>query len=210
MIFEIFSKLAYNVWLKGEYIVKNININDYRKPDYPIDDIFLKRWSPRSFSEQEVDEETLMSVLEASRWAPSASNKQPWRFIIARTEEDRKKFQSFIMDGNLAWCDKAPAYVLIISDTEVGGTHGFDTGTAWGYLALQAMQKGLITHAMGGFYKDKAREVLNIPEQYAIHAVVAIGYQDEKEKLEEKFQEREQPSDRRPLTETVMEGEFRG
>ncbi|QGH36294.1 nitroreductase family protein [Gracilibacillus salitolerans] len=189
--------------------MKNININDYRTADYPIDEMFLNRWSPRSFSEQEVDEETLKTVFEASRWAPSAMNKQPWRFILARTEEDRKKFHSFIMDGNLAWCTTVPAFALVISDTEAGGAHAFDTGTAWGYLALQAMQKGLITHAMGGFYKDKAREVLNIPEQYEIHAVVAIGYQDEKEKLEEKFQERELPSDRRPLTETVMEGEFR-
>ncbi|MGP4038837.1 nitroreductase family protein [Gracilibacillus sp. D59] len=189
--------------------MKNFNISDYRTADYPIDEMFLNRWSPRSFSEQEVDEETLMTVFEASRWAPSAMNKQPWRFIIARTEEDRKKFHSFIMDGNLAWCTKVPAFALVISDTEAGGSHDFDTGSAWGYLALQAMKKGLITHAMGGFYKDKAREVLNIPEQYAIHAVIALGYQDEKEKLVDKLKERELPSDRRPLTETIMEGEFR-
>ncbi|GAE95151.1 hypothetical protein JCM21714_4362 [Gracilibacillus boraciitolerans JCM 21714] len=62
---------------------------------------------------------------------------------------------------------------------------------------------------MGGFYKDQARELLNIPEQYDIHAVIAIGYQDEKEKLEETFQEREQPSTRRPLEETIMEGTFK-
>lgn len=71
------------------------------------------------------------------------------------------------------------------------------------------MKNGLITHAMGGFYKDQARELLNIPEQYDIHAVIAIGYQDEKEKLEETFQEREQPSTRRPLEETIMEGTFK-
>ncbi|WP_231735373.1 nitroreductase family protein [Gracilibacillus massiliensis] len=189
--------------------MKNININEYREATYPIDDMFLNRWSPRSFADKVVDEATLMSVLEAARWAPSGSNKQPWRFIVARTEEDRQKFNSFIMDGNRAWSDKAPAFALIISDKDAGGSHAFDAGTAWGFLSLQAMKNGLITHAMGGFYKDQAREVLNIPEQYDIHAVVAIGYQDEKERLEEKFQEREIPSPRRPLTETVMEGAFK-
>src|SRR5699024_2298036 len=189
--------------------MKNINIQDFRQAEHKIDEMFLQRWSPRSFSEQEVEEDTLMSVFEAARWAPSASNKQPWRFIIARTAEDRAKFHSFIMDANRVWCEKAPVLALIISDKETGPTHAFDTGTSWGYLALQAMKKDLITHAMGGFYKDKAREVLNIPEQFDIHALVAIGYQDEKAKLAEPLQEREAPSPRRGLNETLMEGEFK-
>ncbi len=189
--------------------MKKINMNDYREAAYPIDDMFLNRWSPRSFADKEVDQDTLMSLFEAARWAPSGSNKQPWRFIVANSVEDRKKFNSFIMDGNRAWCEKASAYALVISDKEAGGSHAFDAGTAWGFLSLQAMKSGLITHAMGGIFKDQAREVLNIPEQYDIHAVVAIGYQDEKELLEEKFQEREKPSNRRPLAETVMEGSFK-
>ncbi|WP_163539789.1 nitroreductase family protein [Gracilibacillus sp. YIM 98692] len=188
--------------------MSNINVHDYRQAEYDIDDLFLERWSPRAFSEKEVDEKTLMSIFEAARWAPSGSNKQPWRFIIARNKEDREKFHQFIMDGNRAWCEKAPALALVISDSEANGSHAFDAGAAWGFLSLQARQKGLITHAMGGFYKDKAREILDIPEQYAIHAVIAIGYQDDVSVLEEKLQEREKPSDRRSLKETIMEGTF--
>lgn len=194
---------------RGINIVINININDFRKADYPIDYMFLQRWSPRSFAEKEMDEETLMSIFEAARWAPSASNKQPWRFIIARTPEDRAKFHTFINEGNRLWCEKAPVLALILSDEETGGSHAFDSGTAWGFLSLQAYKKGVATHAMGGFSKEKAREVLNIPESFAIHAVVAIGYQAEKSKLEEALQEREAPSPRRPLNETLMEGSFR-
>ncbi|WP_186576569.1 nitroreductase family protein [Aquibacillus kalidii] len=183
-------------------------VNKYRQPDYDIDPIFINRWSPRSFLEKEVPEKDLMSVFEAARWAPSSMNKQPWRFILARTNEDREKFHSFIMEGNLKWCETAPALAVIISKKE-GGSHAFDTGTAWGYLALQAAQKGLATHAMGGFHKDKAREVLGIPEEYDLHAVIAIGYQGEKDQLTEDLQEREQPSDRRPVKESVMEGSFK-
>ncbi|WP_066190696.1 MULTISPECIES: nitroreductase family protein [Gracilibacillus] len=188
----------------------DVNIKDYRIADHPIDELFLKRWSPRSFSDKQIEESDLMSLFEAARWAPSGSNKQPWRYIIARSEVDKEKFYSFIKDTNLAWCKKAPVLALIVSDAEANGSHAFDAGTSWGYLALQAMQKGLVTHAMGGFYKDKAREALNIPEQFQPHAVIAIGYQDAKEKLAEKLQQREAPSPRRPLAETVFEGEYRG
>ncbi|SDJ99569.1 nitroreductase family protein [Sediminibacillus albus] len=190
------------------------DIEKLRKAQYDIDPLFINRWSPRSFkADKEVPEDVLLSIFEAARWAPSALNIQPWKFILARTKKDREKFNSFIMEGNRIWCEKAPVLALIISkktNDKIGdnATHAFDTGAAWGYLSLQASQKGLITHPMGGFDREKAREVLNIPEDYAIHAVVAIGYQGEKEALPEKLQEREQPSDRRPLQESIHEGTF--
>ncbi len=60
-------------------------IQQLRQPDHEIDPIFINRWSPRSFLKKEVPEEVLMRVFEAARWAPSANNSQPWRFILART-----------------------------------------------------------------------------------------------------------------------------
>ncbi|SFE21002.1 Nitroreductase [Lentibacillus persicus] len=183
------------------------DIKQFRHTERDIDPIFLNRWSPRSFLEKEVDDDVLMNIFEAARWAPSAMNIQPWRFIIARTKEDKEKFHSFIMDGNRIWCEKAPVLALIISDKE-DNAHAFDAGASWGYLSLQAAKLGVATHAMGGFYKDKAREVLNIPDEFDIQALVAIGYQGDKESLDEKLQEREQPSDRRPLTESLFEGTF--
>ncbi|MEK0286234.1 nitroreductase family protein [Caldifermentibacillus hisashii] len=190
-------------------------INDaknYRKPEHEIDDVFINRWSPRSFSEQEVPEDILLSIFEAARWAPSAFNEQPWRFIIARTKEAREKFYSFISEFNLTWCKKAPVLVLILSkkNSERGEnkSHAFDTGAAWGFLALQATKCGLVTHPMTGFHFEKAREVLGIPDDYAIQALVAIGYQGEREDLPSNLQEQEQPKGRRPLGETIFEDIF--
>lgn len=190
-----------------------LNISDYRKTKYEIDPAFINRWSPRSYSRQPIDEKTLMSIFEAARWAPSAANWQPWRFIIARTEQDREKFHSFIFDGNRAWCEKAPVLAVIVSNREnpegnPNPAHTFDSGTAWGYLSIEAAKKGLITHGMGGFDKEKAREVLNVPENYEIHAVIAIGYQGVKEDLPEAYQNREKPSGRRELEDTILEGTF--
>lgn len=190
------------------------NIEKYRKADYEIDSIYIKRWSPRAFSDKKVTEEVLFSLFEAARWAPSAANIQPWHFIFARSEKDRKKFLSFINDGNVIWCDKAPVLVAVISKetTESGrmnSSHAFDTGTAWGYLSLEAARKGLIAHAMGGFDHQKAKEVLQLPDNYTVHAMIAIGYQGSKDMLAEQLKEREKPSTRKKINEFISEGSFK-
>ena len=188
--------------------MSNTEVKQVRTTTYPIDPIFTDRWSPRSFQEKEVPNDALMSIFEAARWAPSANNTQPWRFIVAKTKEQRENFYTFINEGNLTWCKKAPVLAVLVSEN-IGRAHSFDAGAAWANLALQATNKGLITHPMGGFDKEKAREVLNIPENYTPHIVIAIGYQDEKEALPEPIQEREKPSDRLPLDEIVFDGTFK-
>jgi nitroreductase len=193
--------------------VERMNASDYRKSTYEIDPVFIDRWSARSFQEKEIPKETLLGLFEAARWAPSANNNQPWRFIVASTPEDRERFHSFINPGNLAWCAKAPVLVAVLSKTitENGSsyrTHGFDAGAAWVSLALQATKSGLITHPMGGFDRNKARTELQVPEEYELQIVVAIGYQGEKSDLSEELQEREKPSDRRPLQDLLSEGTF--
>lgn len=184
-----------------------------RHSEYDIHPLFLKRWSPRAFAQEPVQDEALFAVLEAARWAPSASNEQPWRYIIARTAEEREAFYSFINPGNLKWCTAAPVLLLLISAklTSRGNpnrTYAFDAGTSWGYLALQAAEKGMITHAMGGFDPDKARQLLGIPDDYELYAVVALGYRGDLHTLPEDLQEREKASDRRPLKESLFAGRF--
>ena len=187
-------------------------VKQYREPEYNTDSMFIERWSPRAFQEKEIPESILMSVFEAAKWAPSANNFQPWRFIIARSKSDLETFHSFINPGNRVWCEKAPVLTVIISkkitDKGVSASHAFDAGAAWGYLALEASRKGLITHAMGGFDRQKAREVLQVPDEYDLHCVIAIGYQGDATQLPENVQEREKPSSRRPLKESIFEGTF--
>ncbi|ASN04815.1 nitroreductase family protein [Virgibacillus necropolis] len=189
------------------------NVKEVRTATHDIDPIYLQRWSPRSFQNKEVPENLLHGIFEAARWAPSAANMQPWHFVVARNDQDRAKFHSFIFDNNVEWCKNAPVLIAITSkmDSERFGdnvTHAFDTGAAWGYLALEATRKGLATHGMGGFDRDKAREVLQVPDNYAIQAIIALGYKGEKELLEEKFHEREKPSNRKEVDEFISEGMF--
>ncbi|WP_040949242.1 nitroreductase family protein [Gorillibacterium massiliense] len=186
-----------------------------RQAEYPIDPIYLERWSPRSYQgDKPVTDADLFGVLEAARWAPSANNGQPWRFIVARTPEDRAVFHGFINPSNLVWCQHAPVLLLLLSKTtfEANGhpnrKHAFDAGTAWGYLALEAARKGLSSHAMGGFDAEKAREALGISDDYEPQVVISLGYRGAIEQLPEGLQLREVPSPRKPLAETVIEGHF--
>lgn len=190
----------------------NQEINS-RLPENAIHPLFIERWSPRAFSEEILSDEVLLSVLEAARWAPSASNIQPWRFIVARTAEERALFFPFIADGNRTWCEKAPALVLLLSHTlasngQLNATHAFDAGAAWGYLALEATNQGLRAHAMAGFDAKLARIALKVPEEYALHVVIALGYQGDKSQLSESLQQREAPNTRKPLAESLYHGTF--
>lgn len=185
----------------------------HRKAAHDVSPLFLNRWSPRAFADRKVEDADLNAVLEAAHWAPSSFNDQPWRFIVAKTDEQLAVFQSFLGDFNKLWANSAPVLIVLASQTkrdngDPNGAHAFDTGTAWGYLALQATLKGLITHAIGGFDRDKARELLKVPADYELHAVVALGYKGDKERLPEMLQEREQPSPRKPLSDVVIEGGF--
>lgn len=184
-----------------------------RKAEYPIDKLYTERWSPRAFSNEDVDREVIFSLFEAAKWAPSAANKQPWRFVYAIKKEDRDTFLTFINDGNILWCKEAPVLIAIVADTrwsedsnDINPTHAFDTGTSWGFLALEAKRKGLITHAMGGFNRKKAKEVLQLPDGHEVLAMVAVGYHGDKESLPEGLQKREVVSNRNKVDTFIHEG----
>jgi nitroreductase len=189
--------------------------NQIRKADYPIDSVFLDRWSPRAMSGEPITEEELFTLFEAARWAPSSFNNQPWRILYARRDTPLwPLFFNLLVEFNQSWAKHAAALVIFISkktfdhNGEPALTHSFDTGAAWENLALQGALKGLVIHGMQGFDYDKARTTLNIPEGFNVEAMAVIGKPGRREDLPEKLQERETPSDRRKLTETAFEGPY--
>jgi nitroreductase len=185
-----------------------------RQPDFPVYGAIIARWSPRAFSTREVEEKLLVSVFEAARWAASSYNEQPWRFLLARAPEDRKKFLDFLLPANQSWAKDAPVLVLIASkktfshNGKSNATYQFDAGTSSGYLSLACAQHGLIAHGMAGFDGDMARASLGIPSDFEPLAVFAIGYHGDKSQLDEETAQREVPSGRRPIRESIMEGHF--
>lgn len=190
-----------------------------RQPEYRIDPQFTERWSPRAFTGEALDRGALMTCLEAARWAPSGNNLQPWRFIYGlRGTPAFDTLLGTLVESNRAWAQNAGALLIVLSRTQrtVPGkegpqaivSHAFDAGSAWMSLALQAQALGLHAHAMGGFDRAKAREVLGVPEDHAMHAVVALGRRGDPSLLPPALQEREAPNGRVPLATLVAEGRF--
>lgn len=191
------------------------NVQKTRSTTYEINDLIVNRWSPRSFSPEELSDKQIFSLFEAARWAPSSSNGQPWRFIFAkRNSQHWDGLFNLLVDFNKQWCANASVLVVILAKKtfEHNGqpitTRQFDAGAAWENLALQAISEGLFTHAMAGFDYEKARKDLAVPDDYEVVAMVAIGKIGPKEKLSPELQTREIPNTRKPLSELVMEGKF--
>jgi nitroreductase len=189
--------------------------SEIRKADYPIDKVFLDRWSPRAMSGEPVSEEELMILFEAARWAPSSYNNQPLRILYARRDmENWDLFFDLLGDFNQSWASKAGALLLFVSKTtfdkngQPSITHSFDTGAAWASLALQGWMKGLVVHGMEGFDYERARTDLDIPGEFRVEAMAAVGRPGNVDDLPAELREREAPSDRRKLDQTICEGKF--
>ena len=190
-----------------------------RAADHPILPLILDRWSPRAFDPRQVDDGTLMSVFEAARWSPSSFNYQPWRFAYAKNgDANWEAFLGALIPFNQSWAGSASVLIYIISETTMEAygerkpshSHSFDAGAAWMALALQAHSMGLITHGMTGVDFEAAAKAVNLPEGFRIDAAVALGYHGDPAQLPEQMREREVPSGRKTLAETLVHGPFPG
>lgn len=187
-----------------------------RKSTFPISPLILNRWSPRSMTGEDLDNEEIMSLFEAARWAPSSYNNQPWRFIYAkRSTEYWDRLFNLLADGNKIWAKNSALLVVVIArknfeyNEKPARTHQFDAGSAWENLALEASSRGLVAHGMQGFDYDKTRIHLKIPDDFEVMAMIAIGKKGPREGLPPELQEKEKLSDRKPLKDIVMEGIYR-
>ena len=166
-------------------------------------------------SGEKLPDEELFSLFEAARWAPSSYNNQPWRLIYAKRDTEHwEKLFNFLVEGNQSWVKDAAVILVLISKStsDHNGsfmrTHSFDAGSAWENLALQGSINGLVVHGMQGFDYEKATSELNVPDEYKVEMMIAIGKPGSPEILPEKLQEIEKPSGRKSIKEIVNEGEF--
>lgn len=189
-----------------------------RRPDHAVAPMFPARWSPRAFAARPLEAATVGILLEAARWAPSASNHQPWRFVWAlRGDAAFERIAGALVPFNRAWAEKAAALIVVAAKETVAGADGteaanrwaaFDAGAAWMSLALQAQALGLAAHAMGGFDAAALASAVGLPADHALQAVVAVGHPGAAADLPEALRSREVPNARRPVAETAFRGSF--
>lgn len=182
------------------------------RTDAPILDVLAERWSTRVFDpETPIDEAALRSALEAARWAPSAMNYQPWRFIVARRgTEAHERLVGALMGFNQAWAPAAGALVVILAETETADGEArawaqYDAGQAAAHFTVQAHAEGLATHQMGGFEADALRAAFDVEARFAPVAVIAVGTLGDVDAAEEGLRQRElAPRERRTVAESLL------
>ena len=187
-----------------------------RKTEYPIAGLFTDRRSSRAIADRPLEKEKLMSLFEAARWAPSAYNSQPWRYVYAcKGSQAWQDLQNLLTPQNRIWTTRAPVVVVLISRTlytyndQPSRDHAFSTGSAWENFALQATIMGLVSHAMEGFDDDAVRTYLKIPPEYAIAAMAVTGYPGSVDELPQELQKGDREwTDRMPVDQFVFEDEF--
>lgn len=155
-------------------------------------ELLLSRRSIRKYKSTLVEEEKIQQCLEAARWAPSASNKQPWEFIIVKDEKMRKKFAE--IHPYAKFVAESPVVFVPLTNPEIHPKyHMSDTGLTILHFMIQAHALGLGTcwaGVIGTSFESELKKLLNVPDHLNIMALVALGYPD---------QERE--SSRKPLDE---------
>jgi len=186
--------------MKKENIGRKANIN--------IEPVFINRVSPRSFTGDEVTLLQVEKLMEAARWAPSAFNEQPWKYLFGlKNTTHWNLYLSFLVEANMKWAQDTGVLFVILSkktfskNNSDNPTNQFDAGASWMSLALQAEVMGLAAHAMLGFDANKARVELNIPEEYEVIAMVAVGVPVEQEKYQN-------VSIRKSFNEIAVEGKW--
>jgi len=178
----------------------------------PVHPLLAERWSPRGFDRgHELGDPALTALLEAARWAPSAQNSQPWRFLVTRRgEQAHARLFATLAPGNQAWAGAASALILVTART--AGDDGqpqpwalYDTGQAVAALVTQAQADGLAVHQMGGYDTGAVRAEFGLDDTLTPVVVLAIGRPDGAAALPEPLAARESaPRIRRPVADLLL------
>lgn len=166
---------------------------------HPVAKLIKNRRSLRAYDTRPIEPEKIHSLFEAVRWAPSSSNEQPWRYIYATKEQPElwQKLFDCLSDGNKIWAKDAPLLMLsltrrnFVSSDRPNNFANYDLGAANSFLSLQAVELGLQLRQMAGYSQAKAKESLNISDEFAMGTMIAIGYPGNPEALPQVLRVRE-------------------
>jgi len=181
----------------------------------PFQRLVFERRSVRRFLDKPVPPEKVAACLEAARLAPSATNVQPWRFLVIDDPRVKDAFAQDVFSGiysQTKFAGHAPVLVLLLSRPDIVAYrvgrhlqgvafHLIDLGIAGEHFVLAAQEQGLGTCWIGWFNMRRARRFFKIPRAYKPVAVIALGYYERSEPREKK---------RKPLAEIAWHNSFRG
>jgi nitroreductase len=145
--------------------------------------LLKKRWSPRAFDGKMIENEKLLRILEAARWSPSASNHQPWAFVVGKKgSQTWQDIFDTLIEFNRMWAVHAPVLILNCGITTAqeppvqNACWQYDLGQAVAHMSIQAMHEEVYVHQMAGFDPEKAAGLMDLPGNYKAFTVTAMGY----------------------------------
>ena len=153
------------------------------------------RRSIRKYTDEPVSDEDLNRILEAGRWAPSANNTQPCRFIVVKSREMRRRLADVLPTGT--FLAEAQVGIAVVVDPEASRRYLEDGAAATQNMLLEAHSLGLGACWIGCYGTEKetgGRKVLDIPEEQRLQCVISIGHPAESPG----------PKDRKPLDEITF------
>ncbi len=145
-----------------------------------VEDAIKNRYSVRSYSVKPVEEEKIKELLEAARLAPSAGNRQEWRFVVVTDEQVRKELAGAA--AGQMFVGEAPCVIACCADTDFHKmtcgqlTYPIDVAIAIDHITLRAVELGLGTCWIGAFYEEEVKKILNIPEKIKVVELLTLGY----------------------------------
>jgi nitroreductase len=155
--------------------------DDGRRRLHPL---LASRWSPRTFDPSwQVGRAEIDSMVEAARWAPSAGNSQPWRFIVAhRGEPDHDRIVRHLAASSAAWAPTAALLVVNLAhrfvedtDWEYSEFAVYDLGQAVAHMTFQAQFLGLAVRQFRAFDRDGLAAEFDVPPHWELTTISAIG-----------------------------------
>ena len=186
--------------------------------EHEVHEFIKNRWSPRSFDDKRIEKEKILSLFESARWASSAHNEQPWRFVYAAKDNraNYNKLLECVNENNRVWIATAPLLMLavvrndMVRDNKPNRHAMYDLGLATGNIMVEATSLGLYVHVVGGFDGEKARTLFNISSAYSPVTMIAVGYLGKPDALPEKYKALEtSPRTRKKIEEFAFEGIFK-
>ena len=180
--------------------------------------LIAERWSPRVFDPEFImDENSLKSLLEAARWAPSCFGDQPWKFVIFHKKDASMwaKALNCLSVGNQNWAMDTSLLICVCANKNFKHNDNenkwakYDSGAASENICLQSTYLGLAAHQMGGFDSDKIRNLANIPVEFDVVSFIAVGKPLAEDLLSNKQHEAEGAKRKRlKLSEIYFENEW--
>ena len=144
-----------------------------------VKEAILRRRSVRSFKEKDIPRELLKDIMGSVRMAPSASNRQDWKFVLVDDSATREKLARAASNQNFV--KEAPVVIAGINTERKMMSCGVKAGTvdlaiAMDHLTLRAAEEGLGTCWIGAFDQEETKEILSVPEDSKVIALMPLGY----------------------------------